>query len=54
MLNMEILAALAKMGFSQILLTQINYSPVLFINGVNYKGSYLNQKHLVETVCLAF
>jgi hypothetical protein len=52
--NFELMATLARIGLSQILLTQINYSPIIFINGQNYKGNYLNEQHLMETLCLSF
>lgn len=48
------MATLARIGYSQLLLTQINYSPIIFINGQNYKGNYLNEQHLMETLCLSF
>ena len=32
----------------------INYSPIVFVNGSYYKGSYTNVEHLLETLCNSY
>ena len=50
----EAIVRLLESNHEKIKYNLINYSPLIFINGYFYKGSYLDSKHLTESFCNSF